>query len=71
MCVCLCASLWFSASLCVSVLHIIRAARERPEMLIDEHGNPTHLITGVVDATSVPGTMNDRSWTLVQPVLRR
>lgn len=45
--------------------------RERPEMLIDELGNPTHLITGVVDATNVPGTMNDRSWTLVQPVRQR
>ena len=39
-------------------------------MLIDEQGNPTHLITGVVDATTVAGTMNDRSWTLVQPVRR-
>ena len=42
--------------------------RERPEMIIDEQGNPTHLITGVVDPTTEEGTMNDRSWTLVQPV---
>ena len=48
--------------------YVTFSRRERPEMLIDEQGNPTHLITGVVDATSVPGTMNDRSWTLVQPV---
>ena len=43
--------------------------RERPEMMIDKDGNPTHLITGVVDSTDDSGTMNDRSWTLVQPVV--
>ena len=44
--------------------------RERPELLLDKHGLPTHLITGVVEDTEMPGTMNDRSWTLVQPVQR-
>lgn len=40
--------------------------RERPEMLVNEHGEPTHLITGVVEHTGEG--QNDYSWTLVQPV---
>ena len=44
--------------------------RERPELMLDAAGLPTHLITGVVDKTEEKGTMNDRSWTLVQPVRR-
>merc|ERR1712216_116039 len=35
--------------------------RERPEMLLDEFGEPTHLITGVVEKGG--GGQNDRSWT--------
>ena len=40
------------------------------ELMLDAAGLPTHLITGVVDKTDEEGTMNDRSWTLVQPVRR-
>jgi hypothetical protein len=40
--------------------------RERPEMLLGEHGEPTHLITGVVEQGGAG--QHDRSWTLVQPV---
>eukprot|EP01052_Picozoa_sp_SAG31_P029578 SAG31_NODE_2950_length_4870_cov_3.507860_6_plen_97_part_00 len=50
--------------------NVTYARRERPELLLDEHGLPTHLITGVVDGTRMTGTMNDRSWTLVQPIQR-
>jgi len=40
--------------------------RERPEMLVNEHGEPTHLITGVVEKGG--SGQHDHSWTLVQPV---
>jgi hypothetical protein len=50
--------------------NVTYSRRERPELLLDEHGLPTHLITGVVESSETPGTMNDRSWTLVQPVMR-
>ena len=43
--------------------------RERPELVLDELGYPTYLITGVVEKGG--GGMEDRSWTLVQPVRRR
>ena len=43
------------------------ARRERPELLFDEKtGRPTHLVTGVVEQGG--GGMNDRSFTLVQPI---
>jgi hypothetical protein len=51
------------------------STRERPKMLFDETGKPTHLITGVCSATACPEvstgcvdckyTYND--YTLVQP----
>ena len=47
-----------------------RVAGESLGSLLDGAGLPTHLITGVVDKTEEEGTMNDRSWTLVQPVRR-
>ena len=40
--------------------------RERPELLMDAQGHPSYLITGVVDKGG--GGMEDRSWTLVQPI---
>ena len=42
--------------------------RERPELVLDSEGNPTHLITGVTE-TGGRGGQSDRSFTLVQPVL--
>lgn len=42
------------------------ARRERPEMILNEHGDPTHLVTGVVEKGS--GGQHDLSWTLVQPI---
>ena len=44
--------------------------RERPELMLDAAGLPTHLIPGVVDKTEEEGTMAARRWTLVQPVRR-
>ena len=41
--------------------------RERPELMMDAAGRPTHLITGVTEPGG--GGQSDRSWTLVQPVL--
>jgi hypothetical protein len=35
-------------------------------MIVNEHGEITHLITGVVDQGG--GGQHDHSWTLVQPV---
>lgn len=43
--------------------------RERPEMLLNEAGEITHLITGVVEKGG--GGQSDLSWTLVQPVRTR
>eukprot|EP00927_Polykrikos_kofoidii_P066433 TRINITY_DN62032_c0_g1_i1.p1 TRINITY_DN62032_c0_g1~~TRINITY_DN62032_c0_g1_i1.p1 ORF type:complete len:441 (-),score=46.04 TRINITY_DN62032_c0_g1_i1:138-1460(-) len=40
--------------------------RERPEMMLNEANEITHLITGVVEPGG--GGQADRSWTLVQPV---
>lgn len=45
---------------------ITYSRRERPEMLVNELGEPTHLITGVVEKGG--NGQHDRSWTLVQPV---
>ena len=42
--------------------------RERPELLVDQGGLPTFLITGVTEPGG--GGQADRSWTLVQPVKR-
>ena len=43
--------------------------RERPELVLDSEGNPTHLITGVTEKTGGRGGQSDHSFTLVQPVL--
>ena len=37
--------------------------RERPHMIVDANGQPTHLSNGVQETTDT-----DRSWTLVQPL---
>ena len=42
--------------------------RERPELVLDDEGRPSYLVTGVVEKGG--GGMEDRSWTLVQPVNR-
>jgi hypothetical protein len=39
--------------------------RERPHLILDQHGRPTHLTNGVQETTA-----NDRSYTLVQKLRR-
>merc|ERR1711871_574954 len=42
------------------------ARRERPEMIVNDEGEPTHLVTGVVEKGGKG--QEDLSWTLVQPI---